>query len=320
MATFAYKAHLAARSKTTSHHHSVPPPKQMEERVSPTFHPPVLARAHAHQAIHYQRDDSNTTAQNTVQVVNPPASNKFAGQGAHRARIFERSWYIDTLVLYLMSSTLFCFCTAFHNSLLFDAIFDVFTSFSTIHHTVLSNLPISEPGEIESAKETVADFRGDRRHGDLLLEILSTYFRHIEDIRKNSSPTDRARRPPPRLLRETVTYETVALSRAKRKYWQAHDSKKQWVLAPPGPRRTHWCGRISPQAQLIDIFPVISRLNRLLRKVLLLKYDLVGALGALGASCQICWVQPKIGSRSQLISDQDSFQTDLFGLGTETKS
>lgn len=93
MSTFAYKAHLAARSpaggqKKMSHHHGGPPPKHTEEPVSPTFHPPVLARAHAHQFIHSQGGESGTIAPRAA--VDPPLSNNFAGQGAYRARIFDR--------------------------------------------------------------------------------------------------------------------------------------------------------------------------------------------------------------------------------------
>lgn len=92
MSTFAYKAHLAARSagghKKKSHHHDSPPPKHMEEPISQTFHPPVLARAHAHQFIHSQGGDSSTIAARAV--ADPPVSDNFAGQGAYRARIFER--------------------------------------------------------------------------------------------------------------------------------------------------------------------------------------------------------------------------------------
>ncbi|KAG1820920.1 uncharacterized protein BJ212DRAFT_1297401 [Suillus subaureus] len=93
MSAFAYKAHLAARSagghKKKSHHHDSPPPKHIEEPVSQTFHPPVLARAHAHQFIHSLGGDSNTIAPHAV--ADPPVSNNFAGQGAYRARIFERA-------------------------------------------------------------------------------------------------------------------------------------------------------------------------------------------------------------------------------------
>ncbi|KAG2131432.1 uncharacterized protein EDB93DRAFT_1255473 [Suillus bovinus] len=87
MSTFAYKAHLAARSKK-SHHHDNPPLKRIEEPVSQTFHPPVLARAHAHQFIHSQGGDLSATAPRAT--AHPPVSNKFAGQGSYRARIFER--------------------------------------------------------------------------------------------------------------------------------------------------------------------------------------------------------------------------------------
>jgi hypothetical protein len=92
MSTFAYKAHLAARSaggqKKKSRHHDSPPPKHMEEPVSQTFHPPVLARAHAHEFIHYQGGHSSAIA--PPAAADPLVSNSFAGQGAYRARIFER--------------------------------------------------------------------------------------------------------------------------------------------------------------------------------------------------------------------------------------
>ncbi|KAG1778968.1 hypothetical protein EV702DRAFT_1043949 [Suillus placidus] len=87
MSIFAYQARLAARpaggQKKKSRHHDSPSPKHMEEPISQTFHPPVLARAHAHQFIHSQGCDSSAE---------PPASNNnFVGQGAYRARIFERA-------------------------------------------------------------------------------------------------------------------------------------------------------------------------------------------------------------------------------------
>lgn len=92
MSTFAYQAHLAARSsggqKKKSHHHDSSSPKHTEEPVSPTYHPPVLARAHAHQFIQSQKGDSSATAPRAA--ADPPVSNHFAGQGAYRARVFER--------------------------------------------------------------------------------------------------------------------------------------------------------------------------------------------------------------------------------------
>ncbi|KAG2103777.1 uncharacterized protein F5147DRAFT_762267 [Suillus discolor] len=92
MSTIAYQARLAARSsggqKKKSPRHDSSPPKHVEELISQTYHPPVLARAHAHQFIQSQGGDSSATALRAA--ADPPVSNHFAGQGAYRARIFER--------------------------------------------------------------------------------------------------------------------------------------------------------------------------------------------------------------------------------------
>jgi hypothetical protein len=71
-------------------HHSAPSP----EHVSPTYHPPVLARAHGHQLIQSQKDGSGAVSHKKEQpvAVDPPASDTmFAGQGAYRARIYQVS-------------------------------------------------------------------------------------------------------------------------------------------------------------------------------------------------------------------------------------
>ncbi|KAJ8583665.1 hypothetical protein M405DRAFT_866840 [Rhizopogon salebrosus TDB-379] len=92
MATCGSQARRAARSsgkQIEKSHHSAPSP----EHVSPAYHPPVLARAHAHQFIQSQEGGSDAVSHKKEQPVaaDPPASNKmFAGQGAYRARMYQR--------------------------------------------------------------------------------------------------------------------------------------------------------------------------------------------------------------------------------------
>ncbi|OAX35250.1 hypothetical protein K503DRAFT_802978 [Rhizopogon vinicolor AM-OR11-026] len=96
MATFANKARLAARGSTGKQvtipkdHHSAPLAKHAEEHVSTTYHPPVLARAHAHQSIQSQKDGPNTATyiEEKPTAADPHAPKKFVGQGAYRARMF----------------------------------------------------------------------------------------------------------------------------------------------------------------------------------------------------------------------------------------
>ncbi|OJA18108.1 hypothetical protein AZE42_11988 [Rhizopogon vesiculosus] len=66
MATFAYKAHLAARSSKERQieKRSAPLPKHAEEYLSATFYPPVFARVQAHQLIHSRGDAAQRTYAN----------------------------------------------------------------------------------------------------------------------------------------------------------------------------------------------------------------------------------------------------------------
>ncbi|OJA18106.1 hypothetical protein AZE42_11987 [Rhizopogon vesiculosus] len=94
MAAFRYKANIAARSSTGKQikedHPSAPLHEQAEEHVSTTYHPPVFARAHAHQFIQSLKDGSNTATHIEEKPVaaDPHAPKTFAGQGAYRARMF----------------------------------------------------------------------------------------------------------------------------------------------------------------------------------------------------------------------------------------
>ncbi|OJA20967.1 hypothetical protein AZE42_13390 [Rhizopogon vesiculosus] len=94
MATCGSKARLAARGSTGKQikkdHHSAPLAKQAEEHVSTTYHPPVLARAHAHQLIQSQKDGPKPARQieEKPMAADPHAPKKFAGQGVYRARMF----------------------------------------------------------------------------------------------------------------------------------------------------------------------------------------------------------------------------------------
>ncbi|KAJ8585041.1 hypothetical protein M405DRAFT_825797 [Rhizopogon salebrosus TDB-379] len=98
MATFAYKAHAAARSSAGRQveNNSAHFQKQVEEHVAPTFYPPVLARVYAHKLIHSPGNVSSTAAPLHASVQNkehsmvgdPLVPNMFAGQGAYRARTY----------------------------------------------------------------------------------------------------------------------------------------------------------------------------------------------------------------------------------------
>jgi hypothetical protein len=58
--------------------------------VSTTYHPPVLARAQAHQFIQSHKDGLNTAPQvkERPPATDPPAPKRFAGQGSYRARMY----------------------------------------------------------------------------------------------------------------------------------------------------------------------------------------------------------------------------------------